>query len=164
MLLSGNVAALCSLAYMGMGVFHHPTPVPCNLSTISVHYKNLRFLSWQLSHYRNRNYPLTRSHARLYWCHFWKQPICRWSGNEYADTLNIMVCRGFFGAAAQHWNNIAFWIWANLSRPWKFLFWKVDKSPFLNLSSSGKNGVLFLQLFLLVAPVSCSWLHCVYSI
>ena len=51
MLLSGNVVALCSLAYMGIGVFHHPTPAPCNLSTISVHYKNLRFLSWQLSHY-----------------------------------------------------------------------------------------------------------------
>ena len=51
MLLSGNVVAICSLAYMGMGVFHRPIPHPCNLSTVSVHYKNLRFLSWQLSHY-----------------------------------------------------------------------------------------------------------------
>ena len=37
--------AICSLAYMGMGVFHRPIPHPCNLSTVSVHYKNLRFLS-----------------------------------------------------------------------------------------------------------------------
>ena len=43
---------------MGMGVFHRPIPHPCNLSTVSVHYKNLRFLSWQLSHYKENIYEL----------------------------------------------------------------------------------------------------------
>ena len=45
MLLSGDVVALCSLANMGGGkkVTHYLHPSPGNLSTISVHYKNLRF-------------------------------------------------------------------------------------------------------------------------
>ena len=52
MLLSGNAFAVCSLMHIWIwGVFHYPPHVPCYLSTISVHYKNLRFLSWQLSHY-----------------------------------------------------------------------------------------------------------------
>ena len=36
---------------MDLGSVPHPPHAPCHLSTISVHYKNLRFLSWQLSHY-----------------------------------------------------------------------------------------------------------------
>ena len=52
MLLPGNAFAVCSLMHIWIwGVFHYPPYVPCYLSTISVHYKNLRFLSWQLSHY-----------------------------------------------------------------------------------------------------------------
>ena len=39
---------------MDLGSVPHPPHAPCHLSTISVHYKNLRFLSWQLSHYNYR--------------------------------------------------------------------------------------------------------------
>ena len=43
MLLPGNAFAVCSLMHIWIwGVFHYPPHVPCYLSTISVHYKNLK--------------------------------------------------------------------------------------------------------------------------
>ena len=48
---------------------------PCNLSTISVHYKNLRFLSWQLNHYSN---------LRLFWL------SSTWTGNGNHDEGNTL--------------------------------------------------------------------------
>lgn len=100
----------------GRKVLHYPHPSPGNLSTISVHYKNFRFLSWQLSHYiwcwwMRRNFSNIPIHLIEFfstvWTFIWYESI----------PINFFITFPASGCLRVQWNsNKASWKYSKKSK------------------------------------------------